>query len=144
MERSAAERARAILADEAQRAARTLVEALLTAFLAEVAQTVARERARLEAPRAALEASLAELTRLATSLSALAPACARARSGLAALAERCESAGVLVPVTRLEPRERRAPGRALPPGPGVGAGLEPGGPGATLERGAPLALPLDE
>jgi hypothetical protein len=139
MQRSAVERARAILAEEAQRAARVLVEALVAGFLAELEQTAVRERARMAAPLAALETRLTELTRLAEALSALAPACARARAGLEALAERCESSGVLVPAAR-----GSAGNAGLQPGsllPSVrrreGAGLEPGGPRATLERGAP-------
>jgi hypothetical protein len=100
MQRSAGERARAILAEEAGRAAHVLVEALLTGFLGELERTVAREHARLAAPLGSLAARLAELTRLADALAALPPACARAESALAALAERGRSAGMLVPAPR--------------------------------------------
>ncbi len=106
MQRSAVERAHAILAEEAARAARVLVEGLLTAFLAELERTVAREHARLVEPLAALAARLAELTQLADALAALAPACARAETALLALGERCKSAGVLVPVSRTRPEVR--------------------------------------
>lgn len=103
MKRSAAERARAILAEEGRRAARALDEALFSDFLAELGARVAAERARLDEPVLTLEARVAELAALATALEVLAPACERARAGLAELGERFEPIAELVPLARALP-----------------------------------------
>jgi hypothetical protein len=101
MQRSAVERARAVLAEEAGRVARALDEAVLTTFLAELSAVLVHESARLVEPLRVLTEEEAELAELARACAALAPASERARAALADLAERVAPRGVLVPAVRL-------------------------------------------
>lgn len=119
MQRSAVQRARAILAEEARRTARALDEALSTAFGDELSARVARELERLNEPLWEREARVAELSALAKALGGLAPACTRVRTGLADLAERFER--TVEPTAELVPQPRSAARRSASPSPTLAA-----------------------
>ncbi|MSR61283.1 MAG: hypothetical protein EXS08_02385 [Planctomycetes bacterium] len=102
LQRSAAERAEAILAEEARALAQHLAQGALAGFVEELHGLCARGRERAQVPARALDARIEEWSALAEALHALAPVCARTEGALAELVERFEHAGVLVPAARTE------------------------------------------